>query len=32
MTPIEREKATDFLNKRFKEVGEFLKKQVPIFW
>lgn len=32
MTPIEREKAVEFLNKRFKEVGELLKKQVPVFW
>lgn len=31
MTPIEREAAVDFLNKRFKEVGDIAKKtgQVP---
>lgn len=32
LTYIEREKEVDFLNKRFKEVGELLKKQVPVFW
>jgi len=32
LTYIEREKEIEFLNKRFKEVGELLKKQVPVFW
>jgi hypothetical protein len=32
MAPIERDKWVEFLNKRFKEVGEMLKKQVPVFW
>ena len=32
MAVIEREKAIEFLNKRFKEVSELMKKQVPVFW
>lgn len=32
LTPIEREKEMDFLNKRFKEVGEFIKKEIPVYW
>ena len=32
LTFIEREKEIEFLNKRFKEVGELMKKQVPVFW
>lgn len=31
MTPAERESATDFLNERFKDAGEYMKKQVPVF-
>jgi len=32
MCAVEREKAIDFLNKRFKEVGELIKNRVPVFW
>lgn len=31
LTPYEREKSVEFLNKRFKEAGELMKKQVPVF-
>ena len=31
LTPYEREKAVEFLNKRFKEAGELMKKQIPVF-
>ena len=32
MTPIERERYFDFLNKRFKEVNEMLKHQIPVLY
>lgn len=32
MAPIEREKSVEFLNKRFGEVGEMMKKQIPVFY
>lgn len=32
MSAVEREKAIEFLNKRFKEVGELIKNRVPVFW
>lgn len=32
MAPIERDAWNDFLNKRFKEVGELIKHRVPVFW
>lgn len=31
LTPYEREKSIEFLNKRFKEAGEMMKKQIPVF-
>lgn len=31
LTPYEREKYVEFLNKRFKEAGELMKKQIPVF-
>jgi len=31
LTQYEREKYVDFLNKRFKEAGELIKKQIPVF-
>lgn len=31
LTPYEREKSIDFLNKRFKEAGDMMKKQIPVF-
>lgn len=30
MTPIEREKWTEFLNKRFEEIGDMMKKGVTV--
>lgn len=30
MSPIEREKATEFINNRFKEIGEAMKKGITI--
>jgi hypothetical protein len=32
MAPVERERASEFLEKRFKEVNELIKKQIPVFW
>lgn len=32
MSPTERERAVEFLNDRFKEVNDLIKKQVPVFW
>jgi hypothetical protein len=31
LTPYEREKSIEFLNKRFKDAGEMIKKQIPVF-
>jgi hypothetical protein len=31
LTAFERDKAITFLNKRFKDAGEFMKKQIPVF-
>lgn len=31
LTPYEREKALEFLNKRFKDSGELMKKNIPVF-
>lgn len=31
MSYAEREIATEFLNDRFKEAGDFMKKQIPVF-
>lgn len=31
LSPAEREKSIDFLNKRFKDAGEMMKKQIPVF-
>ena len=31
LTPYEREKSIEFLNKRFKEAGDMMKKQIPVF-
>ena len=31
LTPYEREKSIEFLNKRFKEAGDMIKKQIPVF-
>ena len=31
MTPYEREKHIEFLNKRFKDAGDMMKKQIPVF-
>jgi hypothetical protein len=31
MAPIERDAHIEFLNGRFKEAGEFMKKQIPVF-
>lgn len=31
LTPYEREKSVEFLNKRFKDAGELMKKQIPVF-
>lgn len=31
LTPYEREKYVEFLNKRFKDAGDLMKKQVPVF-
>ena len=31
LTPYEREKSLEFLNKRFKDSGEMMKKQIPVF-
>lgn len=31
MNAYEREKAIEFINKRFKEAGDFMKKQIPVF-
>jgi hypothetical protein len=32
MSPMERESAVEFLNDRFKEVNDLIKKQIPVFW
>lgn len=32
MVPLEREKSVEFLNNRFTEVGEMMKKQIPVFY
>jgi hypothetical protein len=32
MSPMERDRAVEFLNDRFKEVNDLIKKQVPVFW
>lgn len=32
MSPLERERAVEFLNDRFKEVNDLIKKQIPVFW
>ncbi len=31
LTPYEREKYIEFLNKRFKDAGDMMKKQIPVF-
>jgi len=31
MSHVERELAIDFVNSRFKEAGELMKKQIPVF-
>jgi hypothetical protein len=31
LTPSERDLYLDFINKRFKDAGEMIKKQVPVF-
>lgn len=31
LTPYEREKHIEFLNKRFKDAGDMMKKQIPVF-
>lgn len=31
MSPLEREMAVEFLNNRFKEAGDLIKKQIPVF-
>lgn len=32
MSPMERDRAVEFLNERFKEVNDLIKKQIPVFW
>ena len=32
MSPLERERAVEFLNDRFKEVNDLIKKDIPVFW
>ena len=32
MSPLERDRAIEFLNERFKEVNDLIKKQIPVFW
>jgi hypothetical protein len=31
LTPYEREKCIEFLNSRFKDAGDMMKKQIPVF-
>lgn len=31
LTPYEREKSVEFLNTRFKDAGDMMKKQIPVF-
>lgn len=31
LTPYERDKYLDFINKKFEEAGELIKKQIPVF-
>lgn len=31
LTPYEREKKIEFINKRFKDAGDMMKKQIPVF-
>lgn len=32
MSPMERDRAVEFLNERFKEVSDLIKKSIPVFW
>lgn len=32
MSPMERDRAIEFLNDRFKEVNDLIKKEIPVFW
>lgn len=32
MSPMERDRAIEFLNERFKEVNDLIKKSIPVFW
>ena len=32
MSPMERDRAVEFINERFTEVNELIKKQIPVFW